>query len=92
MNKREQPSGLALIGAGYWGWFLSRNCDHWGVLLLLCDDVEEALGRFRAEYDGLETCPDLEPVFANEKITRVALATPAEMQYRMATRASAGRL
>ena len=87
MSENKQPRDLALVGAGYWGRNLARNFHQLGVLRRLCDADEEALGRFRAEYAGLETCPDPEPVFADEKITRVAIAAPAELHYRLAKRA-----
>ena len=87
MSENEQPCDLALIGAGYWGKNLARNFHQLGVLRLLCDADEEALGRFNAEYDGLETCPDPEQVFTNGTITRVAIAAPAKLHYRLAKRA-----
>ena len=87
MSENEKPSDLALIGAGYWGKNLARNFHQLGVLRLLCDADEAALGRFRAEYDGLETCPDPEQVFTNGTITRVVIAAPAELHYRLAKRA-----
>ena len=87
MSNNEQPRDLALIGAGYWGKNLARNFHQLGVLRLLCDADEAALGRFRAEYDGLETCPDPEQVFTNGTITRVVIAAPAELHYRLAKRA-----
>ena len=46
MSENEKPSDLALIGAGYWGKNLARNFHQLGVLRLLCDADDEALGRF----------------------------------------------
>ncbi len=87
VSENGKSIGLALIGAGHWGKNLARNFHQLGVLRQLCDADTEVLARFSAQYDGLETCLEPEQVFDNESISRVAIAAPAEMHYRLAKRA-----
>src|ERR1035441_8209748 len=78
-----QPS-LALIGAGYWGKNLARNFNALGVLHTLCDANEGTLASYGEEYAAVGKTPDLDPVFANPTITKVAIAAPAAQHYELA--------
>jgi UDP-2-acetamido-3-amino-2,3-dideoxy-glucuronate N-acetyltransferase len=78
-----QPS-LALIGAGYWGKNLARNFNALGVLHTLCDNNEATLASYGEEYAAVRKTPDLNPVFADPTITKVAIAAPAAQHYELA--------
>jgi UDP-2-acetamido-3-amino-2,3-dideoxy-glucuronate N-acetyltransferase len=78
-----QPS-LALIGAGYWGKNLARNFHALGVLHTLCDHHEATLDSYGEEYAAVHKTPDLDMVFADPTITKVAIATPAVQHYELA--------
>lgn len=75
----REPIGVAVIGAGYWGPNLVRNFQatpqfrlHW-----LCDlDVARAQ-RVLGGYSTVQVTADLDTVLADERVSAVAIATPA---------------
>ena len=78
-EQTNEPIGVAVVGAGYWGPNLVRNFQgspsfH---LLWLCDlDLarsQRALGR----YSTVEATTDLSVVLADPRVRAVAVATPA---------------
>ncbi|WP_341720452.1 Gfo/Idh/MocA family oxidoreductase [Micromonospora sp. FIMYZ51] len=76
----DDPIGVAVVGAGYWGPNLVRNFQtsvefrqHW-----LCDlDVRRA-ERVLGDYSTVRATDDLGTVLADEAVQAVAIATPAD--------------
>ncbi|WP_433306472.1 Gfo/Idh/MocA family protein [Actinoplanes sp. CA-030573] len=75
----EEPIGIAVVGAGYWGPNLVRNFQGSQEFHLrwLCDlDVDRArkvLGR----YSTVQVTADLDEVLADPQVHAIAIATPA---------------
>ena len=78
-GQTDEPIGIAVVGAGYWGPNLVRNFQaspsfrlHW-----LCDldlgRAQRGLGR----YSTVEATTDLDAVLADSRVRAVAVATPA---------------
>ena len=80
MNTRN----LALIGAGYWGKNLARNFHALGALHTLADLSQPILDTYGADYDGVRRTRDIEALWADPAITRVAIAAPAVLHHRLA--------
>lgn len=78
-EQTEEPIGIAVVGAGYWGPNLVRNFQASSSFHLhyLCDlDLDRArtvLGR----YSTVEATADLATVLADPRVQAVAVATPA---------------
>ncbi|MEU4743691.1 Gfo/Idh/MocA family oxidoreductase [Actinosynnema sp. NPDC023658] len=75
----DQPIGIAVIGAGYWGPNLVRNAQATPGLKLryLCDlDVERAR-RVLGDYSTVRVSGSLDDVLADPAVDAVAIATPA---------------
>ena len=81
------PSGIAVIGSGYWGKNLVRNYHQLGALRLVCDKNEAVLSLFREQYPGISTCVALNDVLARQDVEGVVIATPAETHYNLAREA-----
>jgi len=82
----EDISRLAVIGCGYWGKNLVRNFHALGSLGMVCDPTE--VGRTLAceLAPEIEVVEELEAVICDERITAVAIATPAETHRELAVR------
>jgi predicted dehydrogenase len=75
----EEPIGVAVIGAGYWGPNLVRNFQASPSFLLrwLCDlDVARAQ-RALGQYSTVQATDDLRRVLDDPQVHAVAIATPA---------------
>jgi predicted dehydrogenase len=78
-TEREQPVGVAVVGAGYWGPNLVRNfAAHPGAdLRWVCDlsraQAEKAVGR----YSTVGITDDLQVVLSDPSVEAVAVVTPA---------------
>jgi len=79
--------GIAVIGTGYWGRNLVRNYAELGALKLICDKNEPLLNQFQQKYPQVEICLALNDVLANQEITGVVIATPAETHFDLAREA-----
>ncbi len=75
---------LALVGAGYWGKNLARNFHALGALHTLCDHSQEILASYGVEYDGIRKTSSFELVLEDPGVTKVAIAAPAALHYRLA--------
>lgn len=84
MNSTPVIRDLALIGAGYWGKNLGRNFNALGALHTLCDASRETLAGYGAEYGEVRKTSDLEVVWQDAAITKVAVAAPAVLHYELA--------
>jgi predicted dehydrogenase len=86
-----EPSvtGIAVIGAGYWGPNLVRNAQATPGLRLqyLCDlDVTRAR-RVLGDYSTVHVSGSVEEVLADPAVSAVAIATPASTHHAIAMRA-----
>jgi predicted dehydrogenase len=75
----DEPIGIAVVGAGYWGPNLVRNFQATPSFRLrrLCDlDVERAQ-RVLGAYSTVQVTADLDEVLADPEVHAVAIATPA---------------
>jgi predicted dehydrogenase len=75
----DEPIGLAVIGAGYWGPNLVRNFQASPSFRVryLCDlDVSRAR-KVLGEYSTITATDDYAAVLADERVQAVAVATPA---------------
>ncbi|MBB2940412.1 putative dehydrogenase [Actinoplanes lutulentus] len=75
----DQPIGVAVVGAGYWGPNLVRNFQGSSAFHLrwLCDlDVERAK-KVLGGYSTVQVSADLDEVLADPEVHAVAIATPA---------------
>lgn len=75
---------LALIGGGYWGKNLARNFLSLGVLHTLCDTRRETLASYSNEYELVRKSTSLTEVLSDNSVTRVAIAAPAALHYKIA--------
>ena len=74
---------IAVVGAGYWGKNLVRNFEGLGVLGLICDSRKENLETFSGRYPEVLLSDSFQSVLEDTSVEAVAIATPAEMHYRM---------
>jgi predicted dehydrogenase len=78
-EQTDEPIGVAVVGAGYWGPNLVRNFQATPSFHLrwLCDldlaRAQRALGR----YSTVQATTDLDEVLADPEVRAVAIATPA---------------
>jgi predicted dehydrogenase len=87
-------TGIAIVGAGYWGPNLVRNVQATpGVRLeYLCDiDIDRAK-RVVGEYSTVRLTTSIDEVLADPAVSAVAIATPAGTHFELAMKAiEAGR-
>jgi len=74
----NQTTNVAVIGAGYWGKNLIRNFEALGALAAICETDAAVLKRFGEQYPAVQGTSKLDDVLADEDISAVAIATPAE--------------
>lgn len=85
---RQQPNtNLAVIGAGYWGKNLVRNFDALGALGVICDSDRGRRQTLGQQYPNCRMTGDCDEVLADESITAVAIAAPAEAHATLVKRA-----
>lgn len=84
MEETSSSPDLALIGCGYWGKNLARNFHDLGVLHTLCDLNQVLLDAYGEEYAGVRKSLSLDDVLKDSAITKVAIAAPAALHYRIA--------
>lgn len=79
VSRPQQPIGVAVVGAGYWGPNLVRNfasSPHYR-LAWLCDIDKSRAVQVLGPYSTVSVTDDLEVVLADERVDAVAIATPA---------------
>ena len=82
---RRMPR-LGVVGAGYWGANLVRNCHEMGVLTAVCDADLRPLNEVRSKYPGVGLFCDLEQMLAHNKLDAVIIAAPAPAHAAIALR------
>ncbi|HEV3152897.1 MAG TPA: Gfo/Idh/MocA family oxidoreductase [Candidatus Baltobacteraceae bacterium] len=85
--KRMPRAGV--IGAGYWGANLVRNCYELGVLTAVCDSDLRRLDEVRSKYSGVALYMDPEQMLQNGKVDAVVIAAPAAAHAELALQAIA---
>lgn len=80
---------IGVIGAGYWGANLVRNCHEMGVLAAVCDADLRPLGDVRTKYSGVPLYCDLDQMLQHTKLDAVVIAAPAPAHAAIALRAIA---
>lgn len=78
---------LAVIGCGYWGRNLARNFLALGALRTLCDPDGAVLAAYGEEYAAVRRESDVNAVFEDQAVKKVAIAAPAGLHYDLARRA-----
>lgn len=76
---------VGVVGAGYWGKNLVRNCFELGVLQLVCDPDESTRNRVRAQYPAVEVTSSFE--LCLDRCDAVIIATPAHLHAPLAIEA-----
>lgn len=85
-------TGIAVIGAGYWGKNLVRNFHTLGVLRVICDSDTATHDSFRKSYPGVTVVEGASQAIHNPEVGAVAIATPAGTHYSIASESiSAGK-
>jgi len=79
-------TGIAVVGAGYWGPNLVRNAQQTPGLRLeyLCDLDEGRARKVLGDYSTVRTSASLDEVLADPAVSAVAIATPAATHYGVA--------
>ncbi len=86
---RNQPYGVAVVGAGYWGPNLVRNfaaSDSWD-LKVVCDLDTERARRVVAGHPSVEVVDSVDRVLRRDDVDAIAVATPAHTHHGIALRA-----
>jgi predicted dehydrogenase len=86
---QEQPIGVAVVGAGYWGPNLVRNfagCSEF-QLTHVCDLDATRAQRVLGSYSTVTPTDDLGAVLADPRVHAVAIATPAATHREVASAA-----
>ena len=74
-------SGIAVIGAGYWGKNLVRNVARLGRLAAVCDTSDAIRTRVSSEYPDLPVFEQLDEVLGRDDVSAVMIAVPAPGHY-----------
>jgi len=77
-NEGRFASGVAVVGAGYWGKNLLRNFHDLNALGAVCDVDEERARTYRGQYPEARILSAYSEVLRDQSINAVAIATPAE--------------
>jgi UDP-2-acetamido-3-amino-2,3-dideoxy-glucuronate N-acetyltransferase len=84
---RRMPR-IGVIGAGYWGANLIRNCRQLGVLAAVCDTDLHALNDVRSTYSGTALFCDAAAMLEHAKLDAVVIAAPAHAHAKLALAAT----
>lgn len=80
---------IGVIGAGYWGANLVRNCHQLGVLAAVCDMDLHAIDQVRSTYPGTALFCDVQAMLEHAKLDAVVIAAPAPAHADLALKALA---
>ncbi len=82
---------VGVVGAGYWGANLIRNCHQMGVLAAVCETDLSSLNAVRETYPGIALYSDMDQLLDHNKLDAVVIAAPAAAHAALALRAIAAR-
>lgn len=68
---------IGVIGAGYWGANLVRNCWELGTLAAVCDADLHPLEECRTKYPGIQLFCDVDAMLQTAKLDALVIAAPA---------------
>jgi predicted dehydrogenase len=88
-NGRNSTTTIAVLGCGHWGQNLVRNFHSLGVLSAVCDPFEKGRARARELADSARIVEHAQELIDDPAIRAVAIATPAETHYALASQALA---
>jgi predicted dehydrogenase len=79
---------VGVVGLGYWGPNLARNFDRLpeAQLTWICDQAEEALGRWAPEFPRAQATRELDELLGDSSLDAVCVATPVPTHAEMAER------
>src|SRR2546423_13148026 len=79
---------VGVVGLGYWGPNLARNCDRLtdAELRWLCDASEDARTRAGAHLPGARKSGELDQLLEHPELAAVVIATPVHSHPDLATR------
>jgi len=80
------PSGIGVVGCGYWGRNLVRNFFELGALAAVCDVHEPNLAEMCKQY-GVPGTSQFDELLAMSAVRGVVIAAPAAQHYDLAKRA-----
>ena len=80
---------IAVLGCGHWGQNLVRNFQSLGVLSAICDPAEKGRARGRELAPSAKVVENPQDLIHDPAIQAVAIATPAETHYSLASQALA---
>lgn len=85
MEQSSPVTGIAVIGAGYWGPNLVRNAQATQGLRLeyLCDLDTDRARRVLGDYSTVRVAGSVDEVLADPAVSAVAIATPAATHYQV---------
>ena len=75
MNASKQLIGLALLVSGFWRGNMNPDFRQMMVMRMTCDVVKKVLCRFFARYECMGKCLNVESIFSNKNVTRVAFTS-----------------
>jgi UDP-2-acetamido-3-amino-2,3-dideoxy-glucuronate N-acetyltransferase len=78
MSVNQVASGVAVVGAGYWGKNLLRNFNDLRALEAICEIDEERLRAYHEQYPTARVFHSYAEVLRDDRIAAVVIATPAE--------------
>lgn len=84
MSYQANQKKVALIGAGYWGKNLARNFYELDALHTICDQNESLLNTYANRFPGVSLTTNFNSVLTNPEITRIVIAAPAFVHYKLA--------
>ncbi|MGH2892305.1 MAG: Gfo/Idh/MocA family protein, partial [Solirubrobacteraceae bacterium] len=84
-----EPTGVAVIGLGYWGPNLLRVLADKpeAQVRWICDLDRERLSRYRRRYPSVRITSHIERVLADPGVETVIIATPVHTHYDLAAQA-----
>jgi UDP-2-acetamido-3-amino-2,3-dideoxy-glucuronate N-acetyltransferase len=82
---RRMPR-VGVIGAGYWGANLVRNCHQMGVLAAVCDADLRPLSEVRSKHPDVALYCDLDQMLEHTKLDAIVIAAPAPAHAALALR------
>ena len=78
---------VAVFGYGHWGRNLVRVFHQLGALHTVCETREEARAEVASKFPGVNVTGDAQAVLRDPAVEAVAIATPAETHFQLATAA-----